>query len=451
MNENKNLNSHMVYSTIIRFLNVYIEKKDVESTLSFLSEQIVRVGPWESEIAVGKEEFRKFMEKEIFVFPGQARYEISNYIENRRMQKVWDCYFKMIVIVMSEEGTQTRYPMRVTAGLHYEGEKHIFDIIHISEVGARQETGEIFPMEYVSNGLETINMKTKKDLLEIVRQVIPGGVIGGYEEEGYPLYAANEHFLKMAGYGSCKEFKKDIDGLIINSIHPDDRLYVTETVQHNFEYQDQYEVQYRMKKKDGTYIWVHDIGKRTVDAKGRSAIISVITDISEQIMRKKRIEKELARDILTGLYNRKSGEERISKKLAEPCEYMFFMLDLDNFKRINDIYGHVKGDEILVSFAKLAKETFQDADTVCRMGGDEFIVFISGTSDVQAVMKKLRTLMEKYRITTEEICPKANASISVGGVYSDKTHSFKELYKLSDEVLYEVKEEKKGEIKIRKI
>lgn len=445
------LQGSMIFKKIEEFFSYYFMERDVEKTLSLLSEQIYSIGTGEGEVARGKQEFRTLLESEIATLQNPISFEIYDYAEKQRMENCWDCFFYMKIFVTTPDGIQVQYRMRNTVGLHWEAGRYWIDVLHASESSMHQEDGEFFPLKYVSNGVDAVNQKTKNDLLEIVRQVIPGGVVGGYAEEGYPLYAANEQYLKMAGYQTYHEFEQDIQGKIINSIHPDDREYVKRVLQHQFEYQDQYEVQYRLKKKDGTYLWVHDIGKKTVDNSGRNAIISVITDISEQILKRKRIEKEMSRDALTGLYNRKSGEERITKKLMEPCEYFFFMLDLDNFKKVNDIYGHAKGDEVLLRFAKLAEASFRSVDTVCRMGGDEFIIFVYGTSDMLAIRKKIKRVIEEYRDRMERNCPEAQSTVSVGGVFSNKPYSFAELYKKADEVLYEVKNEKKGEVKIRTI
>lgn len=438
----------LVYKTIEKFYFYYLYERNVEKTLSMLSENVYSVGTGEGEIAWKKSELRILLEKEITTLQNPIYYEIDNYVEKQRVEGCWDCFFNINLRVITKEGIRVRYYMRNTVGVHLENGKYVIDVLHASEASIHQDDGEFFPLKYVSNGVGIVNPKIKDDILEIVIQIIPGGVVGGYDEEGFPIYAANEQFLKMAGYQGFNEFKKDINGLIINSIHPDDQKYVIQTLKQNFEYCDQYQVQYRMKKKDGTYLWVQDIGKKTMDGQGRTAIISVITDISEQMVTRRKIEREISRDPLTGIYNRRSGEKRISKRLADPCEYIFFMLDLDNFKRVNDIYGHAQGDETLRWFAKMASDSFRSADTVCRMGGDEFVIFVYGTSNIPVIQKKIERLIEDYRVMMEERCPKAHATISAGGVCSDKAFDFIELYKKADRILYEVKNQKKGWVKI---
>ena len=140
--------------------------------------------------------------------------------------------------------------------------------------------------------MESLSRETRLDLLEIIGQIMPGGILGGYMEEGFPLYVANERMLRMLGYDNCEEFEQEIFGCILNCIHPDDRAFVSRERETIPNLGDQYEIQYRMLKKDGSYLWIHDIGRRTLSADGRDAIISVIIDITRQMQAQATLETE---------------------------------------------------------------------------------------------------------------------------------------------------------------
>lgn len=435
---------NLVYERVEEFFTYYFGERDIEKTLSMVSDQVFSVGTGEGEMAAGKERFCQLLQEEVKLLPDPIDFMIDDYTERARGTGCWDCLLSMTVIVTVPEGAQAQYHMRITMGLHQEGDRYIFDMLHASEASVHQENGEFFPLKLVSRWQNTVNEKTKADILELVGQIMPGGIVGGYDEEGYPLYMANERFLEMAGYESYGEFEEDIQGRIIHSIHPEDREFVCSALEHSFRYRDQYEIQYRMKKKDGTYIWVQDIGKKTSDSKGRPAIISVIIDISEQMERQKTMEREMAIDSLTGLYNRKKGEERIRRALKRKSQYIFFMLDIDNFKRVNDIYGHDQGDKVLQEFGKQVGNLFRREDTVCRMGGDEFVIFVYDTSDVNAIAKKVESLSRQYCDMMNERWPEAHSTLSIGGVVSDTYYDFMELYKKADTLLYKVKKTRKG-------
>lgn len=440
-----------IFKKVNEFFIYYLRERNIEKTLEMLSDHVFSIGTGEGEIANGKEEFRSLMNQELAVLKSSMDFTINDYKEQQRGERYWDCILNMTVQMETDESMKIRFPMRVSIGLHLEKNKYLIDVMHASEASVHQGQGDFFPFKLMSEVRNGVNEETRMDLLKIIEQLIPGGVVGGYMENGFPLYAANDQFLKMAGYSSFEEFEKDIKGLIINTIHPEDREYVESTLKHAFEYKDQYEVQYRMKKNDETYIWVNDIGKKTRDESGKTAIISVITDISEQWNKRKRMEKELSRDSLTGLYNRKSGEERISNALNSSRQYLFFMLDLDNFKRVNDIYGHAQGDKVLTLFGKQLKKSFRKEDTICRMGGDEFIIFVNDTSDIDTITRKMNLLGDEYKKMIEDNWPRSRSTLSAGGVWSDTCHNFKELYQAADKILYEVKNEKKGMIKLQRI
>lgn len=435
------------------FLNVffqrYLVERDAPRTLELLSDQVYSVGTGEGEVAVGKEAFADLLGTELTQLPGPIFYTMSDYVQKERVPGCWDCFCHMEMSLTLPDGTQALYHTRVTAGLHWDGRHFLIDTIHASEASKYQENGEFFPLKFISQGLKALSRETRHELMELIEQIMPGGIVGGYMEEGFPLYVANERLLNMAEYESYKDFEDDIQGLVINSIHPDDRAYVNAEMAEILAQGDQYEIEYRMKKKDGSYFWVHDIGRRTVAADGRDAIISVLIDVSQQVHTKARLEYAALSDPLTGILNRKGVQSRIAEAMANPRSYLFFMLDLDNFKQINDLYGHKQGDEVLCFVARHLTESFRKTDAVCRLGGDEFAVFIADCANVPVIQRKIGILMEDYREMVQSHYPAARSTLSVGGVSGSKSRTFIELYQLADAVLYEVKNSQKGLQKFR--
>lgn len=117
---------------------------------------------------------------------------------------------------------------------------------------------------------------------------------------------------------------------------------------------------------------------------------------------------------------------------------------MDNFKKLNDTLGHMCGDQALINLVKIAKENCRHQDIVCRLGGDEFIIFLENTVE-DAVEKKIQSLQEKFRVTYEKDGKSVTVSASIGVVMIyDNTRSFEELYALADKALYRVKTSKKG-------
>lgn len=446
-----NANDNAAYETLYAFFERTLLKRDVEGTLALLTDDVHGIGAGLTEIANNRESFRQHLTARIAGNSHSLTFELSQYKQKNATPDCVSSLCALQVHAAEPNKLPRNYYMHVSACFRKVGARWLIDMIHISEPSLYQKDGGLFPMQYVSDGMQTIDTETKQDLLSIISQVVPGGIVGVYEEPGYPLYVANERLLKMAGYSSYQEFSEDIDGLILNCIHPDDRDYVVREVDRCLQQNEQYELQYRMKRRDGTYFWVYEIGRRTMDGKGRAAIISILSDITDQVLRSNRLEKEVVRDPLTGVYNRRGGEARIAQSLTQPGSYAFLVIDLDNFKRVNDNYGHTEGDKVLRLIAQRMQRLFDKTDMVCRIGGDEFVVLTHHYTDPARLEKRLHMLIASYADMLRSSWPEANSTLSVGGVYGDTPHSFDELYRAADEVLYEVKRSGKGQVLLRPI
>ena len=141
-------------------------------------------------------------------------------------------------------------------------------------------------------------------MLGLLNRSIPGGILGGYVAPGFPLYYVNERMLAYLGY-TYEEFVADTKGLVMNGIHPDDLERVEQIASRAMDQDSEYEVKYRMKKKDGSYIWVSDVGKKVLAVNGNAACISVIRDISGEIEAKQKLSRKALR----------TGSRRISCRI----------------------------------------------------------------------------------------------------------------------------------------
>ncbi|MDD3616131.1 MAG: ATP-binding protein [Lachnospiraceae bacterium] len=130
---------------------------------------------------------------------------------------------------------------------------------------------------------QMIEYRAKEVREQLLDETTAGGMMGGYIEPGFPFYFINKRMLIYLGYESESEFVDDIQGLIDNCMHPEDREYVGKETISQIEKSGEYQVEYRMRKKDGSYIWVHDLGRKMTAEDGRDAITSVCYDITEQI------------------------------------------------------------------------------------------------------------------------------------------------------------------------
>lgn len=121
-----------------------------------------------------------------------------------------------------------------------------------------------------------------QSLIEELNKEQKIGTIGGYCEEGFPVYYANDRIAHMLGYENVSELIAGIDGKVSNTIHPDDMAQVEKDLNNGKYYEGMtYKTTYRMPRKDGTWFWTVDRGKVITTDDGRLAIISFCTDMSD--------------------------------------------------------------------------------------------------------------------------------------------------------------------------
>lgn len=151
-----------------------------------------------------------------------------------------------------------------------------------------------------------------------------------------------------------------------------------------------------------------------------------------------------AYDSLTGLLNRRYFEERAIKEISRIKRYgnesCFLILDIDDFKRINDEFGHPTGDKLLKSFASLLTSQLREYDIISRIGGEEFAILLTDTNcrGGKAVAEKIRSIIEKQTFIIEE--NEINITVSIGiTLINSKQGSFEEGYKYADKALYNAK------------
>ena len=116
------------------------------------------------------------------------------------------------------------------------------------------------------------------------------GLIGGYCENEFPVYYANEEMARMLGYDAVEEMVEAIDGKVIHTIHPDDREQVIKDIGDEYYEGLTYETTYRMPRKDGSWFWTVDKGKVIRTEDGKLAIISVCQDMTSFVERHKKLE-----------------------------------------------------------------------------------------------------------------------------------------------------------------
>ena len=165
--------------------------------------------------------------------------------------------------------------------------------------------------------------------------------------------------------------------------------------------------------------------------------------------RSKELNEKAETDLLTELNNKISTEEKIQNYLIthKKEQAMMFVLDIDNFKKINDTMGHAFGDEVLRAVGKGLRAEFRYSDIIGRMGGDEFCILLKGLNNDALIIKEANRLLYFFRNLVVGDYVKYSATASIGAaVFPRDGENFEELYKAADKALYKAKRRGKNQL-----
>ncbi len=202
--------------------------------------------------------------------------------------------------------------------------------------------------------------------------------------------------------------------------------------------------EYRLKGVDNHYCWYRVRSTVIQSEKGDPIrIIIFFTDIDKQKKETMRLREWAEHDLLTGLYNHVTTTSRIDRAIAESPEgsrHALFVIDIDNFKTINDQLGHLLGDEVIGEIAGKLKEQFREDDIVGKIGGDEFVVFLQNIPSDKLLFLKSRVLNELFRTTHSngEISCKISCSVGIS-IYPTDGTNYHELFHKADIAMYAAK------------
>lgn len=171
-----------------------------------------------------------------------------------------------------------------------------------------------------------------------------------------------------------------------------------------------------------------------------------LSELYDELLRKEaELERLAITDALTGLYNRRFFQSRLVTEVERSRRYgrvlSLVMLDLDNFKEINDRRGHQFGDHVLAEVGKILATNVRASDFVCRYGGEEFAVLLPETGPDQAAQaaEKLRTRLKEHFRGGDDL-PALTVSLGVASFPSAGVNGAEELVRCADAALYEAKE-----------
>jgi diguanylate cyclase (GGDEF)-like protein/PAS domain S-box-containing protein len=210
-----------------------------------------------------------------------------------------------------------------------------------------------------------------------------------------------------------------------------------------------WQADYLIRTKDGRKIWITDISYPWFNERGDIiGSIGSLRDITDRVRAEQLIKDELIRlahtDPLTGIANRRHFFEKVEEELKRikrsGSEFSILLIDVDHFKKINDIYGHDVGDKMLTEIATLIQSCLRETDLCARIGGEEFSVFLPDTQENGAfwVADRICSRIAKHSFFVADGKTPMNLTVSIGvaGANSSSDLTSAQLYKNADTRLY---------------
>lgn len=284
-------------------------------------------------------------------------------------------------------------------------------------------------------------------LATLVPGVLFKCVLDAHRRISFPYTSQRVHEF----FGATTQQVRDDPYLVFNAIHPDDLPKVLQSAESSAESLNDWHCEYRVSK--GTdWQWVEGRGHPERQSDGGTVWHGLIYLIDERKSLEDRLRRLSMTDPLTGLYNRRyilrSIEEEIARYRRYGVTFSVVMLDLDHFKRVNDLYGHSVGDAVLTRLAALFKDRLRETDIAGRMGGEEFLIVLPETNEGGAALATKNLLgvfcQESF---VGEGGETFHVTFSAGvACLRDSTESLQDLFNRADRATYLAKSQGRNQV-----
>lgn len=283
----------------------------------------------------------------------------------------------------------------------------------------------------------TKKLAESEEHLQIIAENIGDLVTLINDEENITF--ASPSYKKIIGF----DHKQFIGKHFSCNIHPDDQTLVNNKLTHSMTLREPFTVEFRQFNREYQWIWSASHGVPVFDKKNNLKHMVIVTrDISEQKSNEAQLEYFALHDSLTGLPNRRFFHQRLTKALSNPNdELAVIMLDIDNFKFINDEMGHDVGDNVIKEYGKRLSNTSGEKYNVARLGGDEFVVLLPNMQTVDQAIHIAKNIQHAIQKTWDinGVIPSVTTSIGIGIAKATPDTTPNTIMKLADIALYEAK------------
>jgi diguanylate cyclase (GGDEF)-like protein/PAS domain S-box-containing protein len=257
------------------------------------------------------------------------------------------------------------------------------------------------------------------------------------DESSSNIYSSPQ-IESLLGY-TPEEWASEAD-LFVSVLHPDDREQVLAAHASTHATGAPLQLEYRLIARDGRVVWVHDEARVIDGPDGIPVLQGYLLEITEQRQAEEHLRHQAFHDALTGLANRALFMDRVQHALDVRSDARgdaaVLILDLDDFKAINDSLGHAAGDALLEEVGRRLRTALSASHTVARMGGDEFAILVEDPAGVPtsvAVAERLLSQFElPFHLDGREVFVTASVGVAVG-------RDGEELLRSADVALYRAK------------
>ena len=236
--------------------------------------------------------------------------------------------------------------------------------------------------------------------------------------------------------------------LVEKNLHESERDLLTRIKDFVASGETSYASEFRVMADNGEYVWFRLTGTLTRGSDNKpQRFFGNVANVNDQVVHELELKEMAETDLLSGLLNKTFMEKKVSEKIAyDDCIGAMYMIDLDNFKQVNDRIGHSAGDKAICDAAMKLKLVFSEKDFISRLGGDEFCIFLGLKKSIDEEKAK-EIILEKAKIlgsilldyyNSEDIQVKVSASIGIS-LYPKDGKNYKILFECADSALYYVK------------
>lgn len=267
----------------------------------------------------------------------------------------------------------------------------------------------------------------------------------------------NSGFEKITGYSQEEVLGKNLDLLISHK----NKEELCAEIFESLNFSNVWTGELSNQRKNGELFWEH---ATITSLRNKEGVITHYVAIKTDITRYKEVELKLREsekkyrdlsitDDLTQIYNQRYFYDNLRLESLRANRYRqklsLILFDIDNFKKINDTYGHISGDLVLAQFGKVLKESLRETDSCYRYGGEEFVVLLPMTTlnDALIVARKIKKDFKKEKFTFSSSEPEVSGiTVSVGVVEYLEEEAISEFVKRADTKMYQAKNTGKDKI-----